>query len=364
MEKKVSIVVPIYKVERYLEKCVSSLLNQTYKNIEVLLVDDGSPDRCGELAETFALKDQRVRVFHKKNGGLSDARNYGLKYVTGDYVMFVDSDDWLDEGIVEEMVTHLKRYQADIVQTAFYYAYDDYLLFDDRYHSEQDLPTLLDQKTVMLELVKNERVKNFAWGKLYRTNLLKGLPFKKGVLFEDVFWAHQVMDRVDRYLILHRPYYYYYQRKDSIVATFTPKNLDILEGLKTRLKFIEKNYEHLIDLTYMELLKASFIQYHLLLRNKHMDKKGLYRNSIRSFIEAHYPKLNKATQQDRELKRQLRLFMIHPYLNVFFLWMEKVMRNLKITKRPVKLKRVSYKEVNPYRNLREPKGKEYHSKTS
>ncbi|MUV36909.1 putative glycosyltransferase EpsJ [Lentibacillus sp. JNUCC-1] len=217
----VSIVVPVYKVEAYLRRCLDSILGQTYRNIEVIVVNDGSPDKSGQIADIYQAAEPRVHVIHKENGGLSDARNHGVKHVSGEYTMFVDSDDWLEKTAVETMIHHSVTYQADVVQSAFYYAYDDRLLVDDRHHAHTDPPLLLKNRALMYELVINERVKNFAWGKLYKTELIHDIPFKKGVLFEDVFWAHQVMHRVRRFLIVHQPLCFYYQRDDSIVAAYT-----------------------------------------------------------------------------------------------------------------------------------------------
>ena len=345
MFPKVSIVVPIYKVEKYLKRCVKSILNQSYSHLEVILVDDGSPDKCGEIAEHFAHKDQRVRVFHKKNGGLSDARNYGMHYVTGDYVLFVDSDDWLDSNIIEEMVKASDDFQADVVQTGFYYAYDDDdLLFDNRYHSQDDEPVVLENPKLMSELVMNKRVKNFAWGKLYKTELIKDLPFEKGVLFEDVFWAHHVMNRVQTYVMLHQPMYYYYQRNDSIVASYSPKNLDILSGLKARHQFIENFYENLVDESYKVILQTSLMHYHLLLVNRQKDKGKVHRKAIQTYIIEHDQELKKAVEEDRELSKQLRLFLIHPYFNVFFLLARKGLRKMKLFPQPAELEKIHLSE--------------------
>lgn len=104
MLPKVSVIVPIYKVQDYLNKCIDSIINQSYKNLEIILVDDGSPDRCGEIIDLYEKQDNRIKVFHKKNGGLSDARNYGMNFITGDYIIFVDSDDWLSEDMVSNLI--------------------------------------------------------------------------------------------------------------------------------------------------------------------------------------------------------------------------------------------------------------------
>ncbi|MGO4496758.1 glycosyltransferase family 2 protein [Paenibacillus sp. 2RAB27] len=341
MLPKVSVVVPIYKVEKYLSRCVESIMNQSYSNLQIILVDDGSPDRCGEMAECYAKADPRIQVVHKENGGLSDARNAGIEYVTGEYTLFVDSDDWLEKEMVEEMVNKSIHYKADIVQTAFYYAFDDHLLVDNRHYSSTCNPILLDNKLLMFELVINEKVKNFAWGKLYKTNLVKDIPFKKGVLFEDVYWAHQVMHRVHNYVILHQPMYYYYQRTDSIVATYTPRNLDIIRGAKERHHFIEKYYSELTNESYKTILKMCLIHYSLLLVNRKKDTGGLYRKEICLYVKEINSQLKKAVQTDQHLRRELFLFNLHPYLYVSYLLVKKILRNLKLLPRPIGLKRLN-----------------------
>lgn len=350
LNQKVSIIVPIYKVEKYLSRCVESILNQTYSNLEIILVDDGSPDNCGKIADRYANENQRIIAVHKENGGLSDARNFGMQYVSGEYVLFVDSDDWLDENMISEMIRASSQYKADIVQTGFYYAYEDYLLYDNRYIRDYACPRVLDRQTLMLELVKNEKVKNFAWGKLYRAEQIKEIPFKTGVLFEDVFWAHLVMDRVNTYVILHQPSYYYFQRSDSIVATYTPRNLDILVGLIERHSFIEKFYGDLIDESYKVILKTSLIHYYLLLVNRKTDRGGLYRKEIELFIREHLLHMRKAVEKEPSLKRQLMLFSLHPFLNFGYLAIMKLFRKLYLLPKPSGLEKLKSNTMGRLKN--------------
>lgn len=337
MLPKVSVVVPIYKVEKYLKRCVDSILNQTYKNIEVILVDDGSPDRCGKIIDEYEKRENRVKAVHKENGGLSDARNYGMRYVEGELLLFVDSDDWLDWNMIEVMVKNILEYKADVVQSAFYYAYHDHLLFD---KNEEQKPYILDRKTLMSELIINEKVKNFAWGKLYKTSLIKDIPFKKGVLFEDVFWAHHVMHKVNTYVILHEPMYYYMQRDDSIVANYTTRNLDMIKGLKERHHFIEDNYAELTNESYKAIFKACLTHHDLLLINKEVDQGGNHRKDIQSYIKKNYLNIKKAVKEDPQLSKQLLLFNIHPHLNVLFIFVNKIMRKLKFISQPKMLERI------------------------
>lgn len=341
MFPKVSVVVPIYKVEKYIIRCVDSILNQTYTNIEIILVDDGSPDKCGKIADEYAQKDTRIKVVHKQNGGLSDARNYGMQYVKGEFTLFVDSDDWLAKQMIEVMVNKSLEIKADIVQTAFYYAYEDQLLFDDRYYSEDMPDVILDNKSLMEELLMDERVKNFAWGKLYKTDIIRDIPFRKGVLFEDVFWTYKVMQRVNTYVLLNEPLCYYYQRNDSIIATYTLRNLDIIKGLKERHCFIEQYYSHLTDNSYKLILKTSLIHYRLLLANWEKDKNGLHRKEIQLYINSNYNKLKKAVKDDKGLQQQLYLFRISPVLYILFLIVNKILRKLKVIPQPVGLKRIN-----------------------
>lgn len=341
MLPKISVIVPIYKVEVYINKCIDSIINQSYKNIEVILVDDGSPDKCGEIANSYSKKDSRVKVIHKENGGLSDARNCGMKYATGEYVLFVDSDDWISEEMIDTLVSIAIETNADIVQSAFYYAYENYLLYDDRYYSENMNFIELNRRELMKELVINEKVKNFAWGKLYKIKLINDIPFKKGVLFEDVFWAHKVMDRVNKYIICHKPMCYYLQRNDSIVSTYTVRNLDIIRGLKERHSFIEKNYSDLVNESYKIITKTILLHYYLLSNNDEKDIDRLYRTELRNYIIDNYKTIREAISDDKELKIELDLFRINYSLSRIYVILNKILKKLKIKEPNKSLRKIS-----------------------
>lgn len=341
MLPKVSVIVPIFNVEKYLTRCIDSIVNQSFTNLDIILVDDGSPDNCGKIADDYEKKDSRIQVIHKKNGGLSDARNHGMRIATGEFTIFVDSDDWLELTMIEELVRTSLTFKADIVQSAFYYAHEDHLIFDNRYFSKDAPPLILDNQALMAELVINERVKNFAWGKLYRTSLIKDIPFKKGVLFEDVFWAHHVMQRVNSYVMVHKPLCYYFQRDDSIVASYTTRNLDIIQGLKERHSFIEENYENLANDSYQSLLKNILIHYNLLLANRSKDKGGLFRKDLQNYLKTHYREINEAVSYNLQLQTQLHLFNIHPYLHTLYLAVYKLFRLTGFHTKSPKLERIN-----------------------
>lgn len=341
MLPKISVIVPIYKVEKYLNRCIDSILNQTYKNLEIILVDDGSPDECGRIADEYQSNDSRIKSVHKKNGGLSDARNYGMGYVTGEYVLFVDSDDWLKEEMIETLYNLSIKNNADIVQSGFYYAYDNYLLYDDRYYTEDMEPVELNRQELMRELVINEKVKNFAWGKLYRIDLIKDIPFEKGVLFEDVFWAHKVMDRVNKYVICHKPMCYYLQRGDSIVSTYTIKNLDIIKGLKIRHKFIKENYPELKSESYKILTRTILMHYYLLDKNKDKDKDESYRKELKDYIVDNYEDIVFSIKDDNELSIEVKLFKFNYFLSRLYVNSNRVLRKLKLKSQSKPLKKIN-----------------------
>lgn len=238
----ISVIIPIYMVEDYLERCINSVITQTYSNIEIILVNDGSKDGCGDICNAFQDRDERINVIHQSNGGLSDARNAGLKKATGDYIFYLDSDDWLKENCIERLVKKALEYDADIVQCNFYYTYPEHLLQDDRGFIKGEHEKLLDSKEALERLIENVEVKNFAWGKLIRSELAKQEHFPKGKLFEDTFWTHRIIAKTKTYLALKEPLLFYLQRDSSIsYGKFNKRNLDRLEGMLLRYNFISKN---------------------------------------------------------------------------------------------------------------------------
>jgi len=341
--KKISIIVPIYNVEKYIDRCINSILQQTYPHFELILVNDGSPDHCGEIIDAYAKKDARIKVIHKENGGLSDARNRGMEEVTGEFTMFIDSDDWIIETMMETLLTQSIAQEADIVQGSFYYAYEDKLLVDKRHQEETTAPIILENKALMYELVTNKVVKNFAWGKLYKTSLIQDIPFTKGVLFEDVFWAHHVMHHVDTYVILQQPMYYYCQRDDSIVATYSIKNLDIIKGLKERHRFMETHHPQLTKASHQLIFETMLVHYHLLRANKEIDPDRVYRDQIADYLKRNSNKIREAVKADKSLNRQRLLFSIHPTVHLAYLGLIKGLRSIKILRRPTGLEQVPIK---------------------
>ena len=237
----ISVVVPVYNVASYLPQCLDSLLSQTYKDLEIIIVNDGSTDDSPQICDSYATKDRRVKVVHKTNGGLSDARNVGVTQATGDRIYFADSDDWVDKNAILKLYEFAIANDCDIVQGNMYYAYPDYLLYRN-VSLQEHKKMVLKREEAMRELIINDRIKNFAWGKLYKTCLVRNLEFPIGKFFEDSFWQHLVIDRIERYGIIDEPLYYYRQRSDSISGDKLNKTEDLLEGYRYRLAFVREHY--------------------------------------------------------------------------------------------------------------------------
>lgn len=237
----ISVIVPIYNVRQYLPQCIESILAQPWQDMEIILVDDGSKDDCPQLCDEHAAQDARILVIHKPNGGLSDARNAGMRVARGEWIYFIDSDDWMHPEALQQLYDFAIKNQCEVVQGNLYYAYKDHLLY--RQPTKKELRQhVFDREEAMRLLIINDRVKNFAWGKLYRADILRDLEFPVGKYFEDSFWQHLVMHRIKHYGIIDDPLYYYRQRDDSISGTASHRLKDLVEGYNVRLSFIQEHY--------------------------------------------------------------------------------------------------------------------------
>lgn len=239
MQPLISVIVPIYKVENYLHQCVDSILNQTYKNLEVILVDDGSPDGCPAICDEYVQQDERVKVIHKKNGGLSDARNAGMAVAKGEYLSFVDSDDLLPPNAMETLLNIALYQQADMVIGG--------------HNRFEDTPTVSDdsQKTVtcwtsveaMADMLRNGCA---SWARLYRRELHQLIPFPVGEINEDEAIVLQLLEKCNCVAMTNTIVYHYRCRPESITtAKFSSKRMDWPKHCKANLNFIQEKYPQL-----------------------------------------------------------------------------------------------------------------------
>lgn len=214
MEPKVSLIIPVYNVEKYLDDCLFSVMNQTYKNLEIIIIDDGSTDNSGEKCESYKQKDSRIVVYHKPNGGLSDARNYGLEKCTGDYIFFLDSDDFIDINLIENLVTTVITDQSDIVANDAVDYYDGDPVSDINIQCTSEK---LDSVEAVKRTLMTNGIRHMAWGKLFKRYLWDNRRFTTGILYEDLDVIYYVMLDAKRISVLNPSMYYYRQRPGSIM---------------------------------------------------------------------------------------------------------------------------------------------------
>lgn len=241
MQDLISVIVPIYKVEPYLDECISSIVEQTHKNLEIILVDDGSPDNCGVISDNWAEKDSRIRVIHKENGGISDARNCGIEAATGDYIAFVDSDDWIKPQMYETMLEAIKRENADICACNILSCYPDR-----QFEWGCKEYTVGDSERILSMLYNDTAYPVSAWNKLYRRGLWNKLRFPKGKICEDAFTTYLLVDRANKIVQLPDALYCYRIRKNSIMTSaFSTKRMDEEEAWRCNYRFVHQRYPKL-----------------------------------------------------------------------------------------------------------------------
>lgn len=266
-QQKISVIVPVYKVEAFLDRCVQSIADQSYKNLEIILVDDGSPDNCPALCDAWAEKDSRVKVIHKQNGGLSDARNAGMAIATGELMGFVDSDDWIAPDMYQHLHDLLDADGSDMAACGVEMVWED--------GTPSRLLTrsgcrVLDQEGAMRAIIEESWLKQPVWYKLYKTALIRDIPFPVGKYHEDVFWSYQAVARAQKVSVSDKIGYYYVQRSGSIMGEgYSLKRLDAVEAKCQRLEFIRLNYPVLVPVCWTDLFFTCL--YHGQMAIKHLD---------------------------------------------------------------------------------------------
>ena len=238
----ISVIVPIYNVEPFLRRCVDSLLRQTYTDFELILVDDGSPDNCGSICDEYAVSDPRVRVVHKPNGGLSDARNAGLAIAQGEYIAFVDSDDWVAKDYLERLMTALTDTGADICECDVFRTSGD----ENISPIEQRAPSIFSTVNALEQLIYDGIFRQHVWNKLYRREVIADILFPKGKTNEDEFWTYRVFGNAKKAAKISDVLYFYFQRPGSIMGeTYSLKRLDALEAKLQRQQYIDSKFPKL-----------------------------------------------------------------------------------------------------------------------
>lgn len=267
---KVSVIVPIYNVEKYLEKCINSLLSQTVEDIQIILVNDGSKDNSGNIAKEYEKNNKnRIIYVEKENGGLSDARNYGLKYATGDFIAFLDSDDYIEKNAYEEMYNKAIEENADYVECDFIWEFPNKIRVDKQYPYKN--------KKEMLSFVRV-----VAWNKLIKRQLItdNNLEFPKGLRYEDVEFTYKLIPFINKFAYVDKPFIHYVQRKGSIANVQNERTAEIFTVLDNVIEFYKKNniyeeYRNELEYNYARYLLCSSLKRMCKIKDKTIREKLL-----------------------------------------------------------------------------------------
>ncbi len=304
----ISVIVPVYKVEKYLDRCVDSIVGQTYKNLEIILVDDGSPDSCPSMCDEWAKKDSRIKVIHKQNGGPSDARNAGMKVANGEYIGFVDSDDYISSDMYERLLDSIEKTDSDISCCGAKMVWEDgreRLLTPDGEH-------ILDNLQAVKSIICEDVLKQVVWNRLYKTELVSDIMFPVGKYHEDVFWNYKAISRAKKVSALSAPCYFYTQREGSIMsAGYSEKRMDAVSAYEERSDFMAENYPSLLPLARSKQIGCYLHHYQLLTLSDYERKNELLKDLFERAKKAD-KEWQKCTYTPLKQKMWYRLFLIFP----------------------------------------------------
>lgn len=315
--EKISIAVAVYNSEAYLEGTLNSLVCQTYRNLEIILVDDGSTDRCPEICDRYAETDSRVKVIHKENGGLYSSRNVGIENATGVYIAFLDGDDWVEADMYEKMLSALKEEDADLVVCRYRWVYQN-----ETVDASTDMAAIMEGQEILAKYLEEDdrfQIQNAAWNKLYKRTLLEGLRFPAR-WYEDMLFTIRLLDKPQRSVYLDRAYHNYLcDRNSSIMNKGINDRIftDLIPNLYDRSAYLrETGREELALLQDYFLYKRLLIFYTQVARSDNKKKKEYLRLLTKKLREGktRYSRIYSIEQANPNEYRKMKLFLCSPLL--------------------------------------------------
>ena len=310
MEPLISVIVPVYNVEQYLNKCVDSIINQTYKNIEILLIDDGSTDSSGFICDNYSKMYDNVKTYHKKNGGLSSARNYGIEKASGDLIGFVDSDDYIHKEMYERLYSLLSEDDADLSECLLANVYNGKV----RQNNEPQRVLVVNSETAIDYALKAEIANVVAVDKLYRRSLFDHIRYPEGKTIEDGFVIVDILSECNRIVISTEQMYYYVHRKGSITTNlFSTKDLDAIEAYEKNYKIIKSKYPAILDSAEMRLCWAHFYVLDKIIYDN-SEENRITKQRVVAFLRNHFGFILRNKQFTKGRKLATSLLMISPKL--------------------------------------------------
>lgn len=319
MKCKISIIVPVYKVEQYIDDCIKSILSQTLKDFELILVNDGSPDKCGLICDMYSKKDSRVRVIHKNNEGLSAARNSGIEVAKGEYLAFVDSDDYISKYMYEKLYNTAVENKSDIVICNYESVHYTHKLNYELLEHVDKVENMSNIQALNKLYETNGVAYIVAWNKLYKKELFDNIRYDKGRVHEDEFIIHKLLYNSNIITYIPDKLYYYRQREGSITSIDNKKNrVDKLAAFKERLEFMyEKNIDYLVKKTAQKYIYHFFEIYYSIKNNydsKNYNELVLLRKDYNKVLHI----VLKNIDCNWKEKILLVVFAINPYLHELY----------------------------------------------
>ena len=248
----ISVIVPVYKVEKYLDRCVQSIVDQTYRNLEIILVDDGSPDNCGNMCDAWAEKDARIKVIHKKNGGGAQARNVGLDLGSGDYIAFVDSDDFLLPQMYESLMNTVLQTGCEIAECGYHRVEQDTAPADT---AVSEPVRIFTAEEALRENIKDHICRQLVWNKLYHRDVLRDVRFVEGRFIDDEFFTYRTLGNACKVAVISDKLYCYRQQQGSAMhQRYSPKWIDAVDAKLCRLQYVKERFPTLTGEAHVSLL--------------------------------------------------------------------------------------------------------------
>ena len=298
----ISVVLPIYNIESYLDRCMKAVLDQTYRNLEIIMVDDGSPDDCPLMCDDYAEEDPRVIALHKTNGGLSDARNYGIAHAAGEYITCIDPDDYVDADYIEYLYSLIVKYETKMAICQHVTEYDNGSVKDNGSSGDE----LLDIENCLRRMLYHDVIDTSAWAKLYHRSLFDTVSYPKGKIFEDIGTTYALMMQCDTGIAVgyESKYHYMYHMNSIVNSSFSPRKLDLLEMTDKMAHDVVKAYPSLKQAVLRRRVYARFSTLNQMLGTDDYEQD---RERIIRFILHHKKRILKDPRAPRRDKIAIRL---------------------------------------------------------
>jgi glycosyltransferase involved in cell wall biosynthesis len=326
MEELISIIVPVFNLEESVQKCLDSIVIQTYSNTELILIDDGSTDKSGMICDEYALRDNRIKVIHQKNQGTGHSRNVGLAIAKGIYIAFVDCDDWIEINMLSEMYLWLKNNNADIVVAGHHNVYLDNSI---KTIITVDEPIILNQIESTSLILEDKKIFSFPWDKLYKRELFEGISYPENLVFEDISTTFKLFYKANKVILLNKAYYYYFQRESSAslnqeFSHAIKRKIDHYYAFYERYQFVSSHPEfgHIFSECQKKAFKFGRFLIHFIVKMKLNKNSTRFYNTLNelSFMDIKenflLKKIEKAEHKIMRFSTGIYIFLLHTYYSL------------------------------------------------